>query len=334
VISACSFNEAVCAECKDKGHVHWDPALRACAECIARGTQCVRCVVIPSLSDSESQNKGAMNIVNSKRDAGTINKALSNVRPFPDPVHVGKSKFDSLANWYLTLAGSRICLTMLRTLRDDELWAGQKYLVDALPLAPLTARDKQAPANLLHIGKPEVVTLLQEAKQLWHTVAPDKYRKFDGNRALAQPAAVCTDNTSLYVLEAETGVISQLNWHNPMVLKRLGQCDGIPHAIAVSRNILFATVPSTNSIMYLELKTRSSELNPNDLGATELRRELKGRDEQPEGSSAAMRRQLAGVLQQERDARFGAPEANAGAGSPVAAAPRSLILTGIIVESL
>lgn len=286
------------------GHTSWDPALRACKHCVKEGLKCIRLVVIFVAWDCESVNKGAMKLIEMLIEDGAMHVLLLNLRPLPDIAHVGKCFWDGLCNWPLKLEGVRCCMQFLRTLREDS----QLRLAAVLPLFPLTARDQQAPENLLMCSKPDVVQIVKQAKTVVHQLIPEKYRNWEGNsRQLQHPIAIAASGKNFAFLEADTGTISIARWHTPADVKKSSQCSETAHGLALVGSILVVTVPAGEStIQYLEVKPGGSELNPSSLSVGDLRKELEKRDSDPAGLlKPDMVKALRQLLKDERDARFG-----------------------------
>jgi hypothetical protein len=168
----------VCERCLGLGHTNWDPALRACDCCTREKRRCVRVCVLIWCADSESTNKGAMYIMERLRADGRMHRSLLNLRPLPDPAHVGKCMWDGLCNWVLVMDDNRICMQFLRTLRE-----ALPELAKLLPLFPLTCRDQQAPENLLHASTEPVMQQLQGIARVCHQICPEKWRKWLHSRS-------------------------------------------------------------------------------------------------------------------------------------------------------
>lgn len=244
-----------------------------------------------------------MYLLEQRRANGNLKSAVANLRPFPDPAHVGKCIWDGLCNWAVLLDDHRTCMQFLRTLREDT---NLPDLPKHLPLFPLTCRDQQAPENLLYASTEPVLSQLRAVQHVCHQLCPEKWRKWDGNnRELEHPLAVATHAHRLAFMESSNR-ISLGNWHTPFDVKQSSSAEAKAHGLAFVDNVLFVTVPGSAEIQYLEAKAGSSEAAVGSMRVADLRRELHDRDEDTTGlDQTAMRRILKGRLEQEREAKFG-----------------------------
>jgi hypothetical protein len=243
-----------------------------------------------------------MYIMERLRADGRMHRSLLNLRPLPDPAHVGKCMWDGLCNWVLVMDDNRICMQFLRTLRE-----ALPELAKLLPLFPLTCRDQQAPENLLHASTEPVMQQLQGIARVCHQICPEKWRKWDGNnRELEHPLAVATQPQRLAFLEADTGRISLGSWHTPFDVKQSSTVNASAHGLTFVGHVLIVTVPGSATIQYLETKAGGGEIAVGKLPTAELKQMLHDRDVETAGLSLTeMRRELTQRLQTERERKFG-----------------------------
>lgn len=319
----CIFAEKVCERCEALGITDWDPAFRPCFPCIQAGIECLHCAVLLWSSDCEKVNKSAMTILETKRKEGQLPDRVQNLHVKPDSVHVGKSFWDSFCNWPLRIRGHRVFMAMLRTLRDDTVWAEGDTLRRVLPLTPLTGRDQQAPENILHASKDTVLAAVKDAGAVMHTIVPEKYKKADGNkRALQHPIAVAISGNLLAFIEADTGALTVARMHVPIDAKVSARTDDTLHGVAFVGDTIVVTVPSANELRYVDLKQGSSEMNPARMSGPDLKKALQERDESGEGSVLELRSRLKQLLADESKAMFGEEEDANAAGHEGQAANR------------
>ncbi|XP_014671541.1 PREDICTED: uncharacterized protein LOC106812223 [Priapulus caudatus] len=182
VCQSCLDTKEVCETCALSGQSSYKPPLRACKVCIDMGQQCVRCVVFVVTTDCESGNKAALEDIEGKVNAGTINPMLSELCVLPDCVHVGKSLKCSFSNWYLLLSGERSNLSILRTLRDDANPVVRKTLRRLLTLDAVQNKDRMAVDVVLHLTKDTVLNTLRSIDLVVHDLVPERYRLQDDNK--------------------------------------------------------------------------------------------------------------------------------------------------------
>ena len=252
----CIDESTVCIECRNDGQTSHIPSLRACTTCIQEGSKCVRVVVLVLATDCETGNKKALEMISQDRQNGT-QPAQFIFSPLPDAIHVGKSIKASFANWLILLDGNRSCLSMLRTLRDND-----HQLKKMLPRDSVTNKDRMDWTCILKITDDTVRARLQHVSRVVHTLVPDKYRISPSNKPGLYPHPVAIsvgEQGRLLMLDYKpmerTSRLLEVTLHVPCEVTVLGEfgdarslayVDGIAYICNHSQHI--AVYPVSKSI--------------------------------------------------------------------------------------
>ena len=112
-----------CAVCAAQGHKTALAQLRRCDRCVEKKRKCVRFAFLCFSMDCASKNKTAMVQWEKDIDTGDIAWDMAMVTPLPDYLHVLKTLFMGMLNWFLMYTMVFFFLEMLWVLYEDPTLA-------------------------------------------------------------------------------------------------------------------------------------------------------------------------------------------------------------------
>ena len=187
----CLQRQSVCEQCVVLGHEHYQPSLRACNDCLENGIRCIRRVVLVLCADCESGNKKAFEMIIEEITQGTIHPNLCLLAIMPDAVHIGKNLKGGFSNWMLVIGQERGCLGFLRVLRSRASNSVVKMMHSLIPKGDHVAyRDRQDPAGVIAITRPEVANYLASLGYVSCTIIPEMTKFTNDNKPNAYPKPV------------------------------------------------------------------------------------------------------------------------------------------------
>lgn len=285
----CLDEEAVCTECLLAQQTSHLPPLRACANCLEDGVQCIRACVLVLTSDCESGNKTAFELIIDDFESHRLSpeyifSCLSNA------VHVGKTLKASFANCMLLLDGERACLSVLHCLCDEDATIRR-----VLPRDAVLNKDRMDVDCILHLTKDVVLEELKKIGRVVHPILPDRYKVTDSNRSglYPHPIAISMGNHSkLLVLDykpmCQTTRLLEVRLHSPAdvkVIKELGDARHIVYLEGI------AYVSASSGIYVVPI---SGQISPsaNELKKSDLKKILQQWKVPAEGTVVQLRKRL------------------------------------------
>ena len=252
----CISTKSVCPECREKGQTSFRSSLRACQRCLEAGHQCVRAAVLVIVTDCESGNKKAFELIAESRMKGTLDSRFMFIC-LPDAVHVGKSLKCNFANWTLLLREERACLSMLHTIRNAD-----PNLKKILPRDSVLNKDRMDVDCVLHLSKGNVLLHLESIDHVVHSIVPDSYRISETNKIgmYPHPIAVCVgDRGKILVLDyapvKNSSRLLEVRLHVPADVKILGEYLGAT-SMVYSGGITYLCLPTGIQTVPIAAKTR------------------------------------------------------------------------------
>lgn len=278
----CWAQKEVCAQCTEKGQTSYHPSLRFCSQCHKNGTKCIKVSVLVYTADCEEGNKKAFENIQTSVEDGSIEPSISMLTGLPDAVHVGKSLKCGFHNWYIILGNSRLCLSVIRTLRengDPEIKSTMRKLIKNVET--VRNKDRMAVDPILDLSNPSLLKVLQDVGPVVHTLAPELARFTTDNKVgmYPHPVDICVgQNGLLYALDyapmKKESKLLQLQLHNPVRVKVLKE--NLPDARSVCYTSSAAFVCTSNGILYHA--TRPVELKIKTLNKQRTMEELRKRN--------------------------------------------------------
>lgn len=240
----CIAIKTVCPECKEKGQTSVRPSVRACQRCLETGQQCIRAAVLVVVTDCESGNKKAFEMIAESRAKGTLDPRFIFIC-LPDAVHVGKSLKCNFANWMLLLRNERACLSMIHTIRNAD-----PHLKKILPRDSVLNKDRMDVDCVLHLSKGNVLAHLENIDHVVHSIVPDSYKISETNKTgmFPHPIAVCVgEHGKILVLDyapvKNSSRLLEVRLHVPADVKILGEYLGAS-SMVYSGGIAYLCQPS------------------------------------------------------------------------------------------
>ena len=257
----CTATGVVCEACLVKGYT--SVSLRACDKCIEKGVQCIRFSVVCYCTDCEPRSKKLMDDTNSGKVR--LPAPIKDMILVPDSVHIVKAINGSFSNWYLIFMGQRCNLSVIRTLREDDVYGPR--LRKLLPLDVVRHRDRMNDLAPRKLAQKEVLDILEEVDYVVHPLVPERWRVFDENKegVIKTPIAVCFGTISqLLVLDKHTSSIYALRLHYPVQVKQLYKDLNNSHDISYSDGLLF--VGAEDGVYYID-HNKALSVNSNHMSS-------------------------------------------------------------------
>ena len=297
--ASCWDLQGICDECAQHGQISHFPALRACDQCIAKGSKCSRVAVFAISADCEDKNKKAMSLF----EQG-LEPELSLVQFIPDAVHVGKSLKCSWANWFLIFEGQRSNLVLLRTLRDSADQPIKEQLKKLLDMESVRNKDRMAVEPILKISQPKVIEILDHIPYVCSTIVPETYKYWKNNSVgqIKMPISICCGRAgNLVVLENHDGKgqLYEIQLHYPANVTLLKKGFIAPKCCTYVNGVVYIAEPEKIKFLDLQCKVK---LNPAKLKSKKsLVDELAKRNLEHTGTIASMRMRLKNHLKSRED---------------------------------
>lgn len=243
-----------CPPCAWSGHRSALPPLRACDSCLAEGINCVRCVVLATVSDCESHLLSMMTSFDDEVSAGIIDPEYALVTALPDATHGLKNLKQGAMNWNLVYKGQDLALRLMGTALFDA--HRLQMLANGTHRQSLTGGDPQSivavteAAQMWSLMKEEqwiITTPLPETLRLWDTNTPKDVR---GVRDVAFHKRLICYVTHTTLMCADL--------HTPPNVWPLAKGLHGPTGIAISKGVVF--VSTEQGLLYGELDPGAAEL--------------------------------------------------------------------------
>ena len=258
----CWQSGVLCQGCREKGRLTIYPQLEPCFQCLEKGILCKKAVVLVLALDCFTGNRYLIEKFQKDLDNKSKDPEIFLTEALGEIIHVLKTIKSSFSNWYLLeLSGNIINLSMLRTLRDDNL---DKDVSSALRMVlqkgSVVNRDRQDTDCLVEFK--DSVEVLREVivkdPVVVHSVCPEKYKLEPTNRegsigALSHMGAVNIGHFAVLARaekDENKATLSILEFHSPVKVKEKLAMPLVT-GMVTSEAVIFISCES--SLLFVEL---------------------------------------------------------------------------------
>ena len=312
---------SVCSACTALGHRHVEVGFRACDSCIQEKQLCQRmtCLLLPA--DCESyQNTGMELWLKRYRSSSTEEQLHSLALPCPEDVHLVKRLRAALKNYWISVDGQRINLSILWFMRNQGSLETRRKWERALPGSAVLGRDNMDVDSVLHQSAPAVRQLLNDPENsaIVVEIVPDRFRYWTGNRpgVVGSPTSICmADFGYIAFTDCDRGVLFLADNHSPTNVSALARNLDRPDCVTYARGlIVFAETGKRKGLKCADL-SGDHVLSPDSMKIAQLKTACSSRGLATTGRKADLSARLADWLADPEN--FGDPD-----GSPMVVADR------------
>ena len=257
----CWSKGELCEKCTTIGRKTIFPQLEPCFQCLDRGITCKKVLVHVLALDCFTGNRFMIEKFQNELKDGTKDPEVYLTEPLGEIVHVLKTIKSSFSNWFLLgLCGNIFNLSMLRTLRDDniskEVTAALKKV---LQKGSVVNRDRQDTDCLIEFSKvvPVLRNVIEIDPYVVHQLCPEKFKieptnkpgsmgpiRFLGGVNIGHIAVVSD------VEEGSKSFLNLLELHSPVRIKVKLE---LPHVIGFAVSECMVLVTTEAELMYIEV---------------------------------------------------------------------------------
>ena len=258
----CWQSGVLCGDCKEKGRLTIYPQIEPCFQCLEKGILCKKAVVLVLALDCFTGNRYLIEKYQKDLVTGSKDPEIYLTEAVGEIIHVLKTIKSSFSNWYLLgISGHIFNLSMLRTLRDDNLNKEVSCaLRKVLQKGSVVNRDRQDTDCLVEFK--DSVEVLREVTEIdpvvVHRVCPEKYKLEPTNSegSIGPVRHMGAVNIGHFAVLAKDGkdenksTLSILEFHSPVKIKEkleMPQFTGM----ATSEAVIFISCES--SLHFVEL---------------------------------------------------------------------------------
>ena len=258
----CWQSVVLCGDCREKGRLTIYPQLEPCFQCLEKGIKCKKAVVLVLALDCFSGNRYLIEKYQKDLDTGSKDPEIFLTEAVGEIIHVLKTIKSSFSNWYLLeVSGQIINLSMLRTLRDDNLDKEVSFaLRKVLQKGSVVNRDRQDTDCLVEFKDSVEVLRVVTVKDpvVVHRVCPEKYKLEPTNRegSIGAVSHMGAANIGHFAVLARAekdenkSTLSILEFHSPVKVKEKLEMPQVT-GMATSEAVIF--ISTETSLHFVEL---------------------------------------------------------------------------------
>ena len=241
----------LCETCEELGRRTIYPQLEPCFQCLEKGEKCRKVLVQILALDCFSGNRVLIEKFQSDFQNGVKDPELYFTEPIGEIIHILKTIKSSFSNWFLLgLSRNLFNLTMLRTLRDDNLNKEvSTALKKVLQKGSVVNRDRQDTDCLVEFSSavPIIRNVAKIDSVVVHQICPEKFKleptnkegtlgpvKYLGAVNIGQ-IAVITD-----AKDEASSVLHILDLHSPVRVKSTIELPSVTGFVATEAVIVIA----------------------------------------------------------------------------------------------